>query len=388
MTVANRPIARKPTRSGTLRLAVALVATALAGAASAQAPAWIARLKSELLAVDGQHRGRLGVYVRDLDTGASLSHRADERWYLASMVKVPVAIAVLRGIERGQYGLESTVSVRASDLVDGAGTTQLSPVGAHLSIRYLLEQMIVHSDNIATDMLIDLVGLPEVNALVRLLVPEGLQRITTLAEIRRLVYGLLVPDVDRLTGRDLMLLRDARSDAERLQILHQLVNVPESRRLLPSLDAAYAAYYASGLNSGRLDAYADLLALLVEGKALTPPSTEHLLGLMERVATGAHRLKAGLPAGVRLAHKTGTQRRRVCDAGLLRWNEAAQPRRALVVACIRDETSLDGAEAALMQVGVALCRSGLLTQGAVDASSCPVPVATPRRQPGAVPPRR
>jgi beta-lactamase class A len=295
---------------------------------------------------------------------------------------------VLRGIERGQYGLESTVSVRASDLVDGAGTTHLSPVGAHLSIRFLLEQMIIHSDNIATDMLIDLVGLPEVNALVRSLVPDGLQRITTLAEIRRLVYGLLVPDVDRLTGRDLMLLRDARSDAERLQILHQLVNVPESRRLLPSLDDAYAAYYASGLNSGRLDAYADLLALLVEGKALTPPSTEHLLGLMERVSTGTHRLKAGLPAGVRLAHKTGTQRRRVCDAGLLRWSEAAQKRRALVVACIRDEGSLDGAEYALMQVGVAVCRSGLLSQGAVDASSCPVPVAAPRRQPGAVPPRR
>lgn len=388
MTGANRPIARKPTRFGAIRLAVALLAATLAGAASAQAPAWIATLKSGLLAIEAQHRGRLGVHVRDLDTGASLSHRADQRWYLASMVKVPVAIAVLRGVERGQYGLETTVSLRASDLVDGAGTTHLAPVGSHLSIRALLEQMIIHSDNIATDMLIALVGLPEVNALIRSLVPEGLQRITTLAEIRRHVYGHVVPDVDRLTGRDLMLLRHARSDAERLQILRQLVNAPESRRLLPTLEDAYAAYYATGLNSGRLDAYADLLAQLVDGKALTPPSTDYLLGLMERVVTGRHRLKAGLPTGVRLAHKTGTQRRRVCDAGLLRWPEAGQERRALVVACMRDEPSLDRAEAALMQVGLAVCRSGLLTQGVVDAFSCPAAVATPDRQPGAVPLRR
>jgi len=216
----------------------------------------VTTLKSELATLDAQHRARLGVYVRDLDTGASASYRAEQRWYLASMVKVPVAIAALRDIERGVYSLETAVTLRASDIVDGAGTTVLAPVGTPLTVRSLLEQMIIHSDNTATDMLIGLVGLPAVNALVRSLVPEGLQPITTLAEIRRLVYGQLVPDVERLTGRDLLLLRHARSDVERLQLLHQLVDAPESRRRPGSLDAAYDTYYASGVNSGRLDAYA------------------------------------------------------------------------------------------------------------------------------------
>ena len=367
--------------SAAFTLALTLTATSSARAAAEPPPPWVTTLKSELSALDAQHPARLGVYVRDLDTGASASHRGDQRWYLASMVKVPVAITVLRDIELGLYSLETAVTLRASDIVDGAGTTVLAPVGTPLTVRSLLEQMVIHSDNTATDMLIDLVGLPAVNALVQSLVPEGLQRITTLGEIRRLIYGQLVPNVERLTGRDLLLLRHARSDAERLQLLHHLVDAPESRRRLPSLDAAFDAYYASGVNSGRLDAYAELLALLVDGKALSPRYTEHLIGLMQRAVTGPARLKAGLPPQVRLAHKTGTQRRRVCDAGLLRWPEDGRERRALVVACTRDEPSLERAESALMQVGVALCRSGLLTQGVLDASSCPAPVAVPARLP-------
>ena len=93
--------------------------------------------------------------MRDLDTGASASHRAEQRWYLASMVKVPVAITVLRDIELGLSSLESAVTLRASDIVDGAGTTVLAPVGTPLTVRSLLEQMVIHSDNTATDMLID-----------------------------------------------------------------------------------------------------------------------------------------------------------------------------------------------------------------------------------------
>jgi beta-lactamase class A len=362
---------------------LALGASAAAGAL--EPPAWVPALKAELAALDAGQRARVGVYVRDLDTGTTVSHRAEQRWYLASMVKVPVAIAVLRDIERGLYGLDAPLTLRAADVVDGAGTTALAVVGTPFTVRALLEQMIVHSDNTATDMLIGLVGEAELNARVRSLVPEGLQPITPLGDIRRLIYGHLLPQSERLTGRDLVLLKHARTDAERLQILHQLVGVPAAQRRLPTLDAAYDAYYASGVNSGRLDAYADLLAQLVEGQALSAASTGYLLGVMQRTATGTHRLKAGLPQHVRLAHKTGTQRRRVCDAGLLRWSEDGRPRRVVVVACTRDEPSLERAESVLMRVGLALCTSGLLTQGVVDATSCPAPGAHPRRGPGAVP---
>jgi beta-lactamase class A len=352
-------------------------------APAAVGPDWRSRLQDELRRIDAQGGPQVGVYVRDLDTGSTAAHRADTAWYLASLVKVPVAIAVLRAIERQLFGLDTLVTLRASDYVDGAGTTNLQRVGAGLSVRSLLEQMIIHSDNTASDMLIGLVGVAEVNAVVQSIAPGAFGRITLLAEVRRATYARLVPAASRLEGHDLIVLRRPRGDDERLQVLARLVQVPVEQFDLGTLEQAYAAYYASGLNAGRLDAYGELMAQLADGQLLSAPWTAHLLGLMERTATGPQRLKAGLPPGMRLAHKTGTQRARFCDAGLVRAPRAGGTKRVVIVACTQGERSLAASEYALRRVSAALCRSGLLTDGVPDAPHCPV-VLAPKRLPGSV----
>lgn len=343
------------------------------GTAQTSAPSpWATRLSASLSQIDVDHSARIGVYVRDLDTGETVSHKSTQRWYLASMVKVPVAIAVLRGVERGDFTLDTPVTLRASDYVDGAGSTNRKPVGASVRIRALLEQMILYSDNTASDMLIDLVGIAEVNAVVESLVPGKFGRITSLSDVRRAIYGQLTPRAERIEGRDWLMLRRQANDAERLRLLSHLTGTPVAEFRLPSIDAAYAAYYASGLNAAPLEAYGELLEALVEGKALRPTYTGYLLAMMERVVTGKRRIQLGLPKDVRFAQKTGTQRGRICDGGLIRTHAtASSPRRILVVACTRDEPSLERSEIALAQVGAAICRSGLLNQGVSDASFCP-----------------
>ena len=345
---------------------------------SLPAAAWSERLATDLAAVDAASESDIGVYVSELDGGTAVGYRADKPWYIASMVKVPVAIAVLRGIEAGTFTLDTTLRLRASDYVDGGGSTNSHPLATALPIRYLMEQMIIHSDNTASDMLIDLVGVAKVNAVVTSLVPQGFGRITSLAEVRRQVYGQLTPEARHLTGADLIALHRLRTDRERLELLSTLVNAPVSSFRRRSLESAYTAYYASGLNTARLDAYGQMLSLLVQGQALGPESTDYLLALMDRTATGQHRIKAGLAPGTRFAHKTGTQRRLACDAGLLQVSEAGQTRRAIVVACARGERSLPHSESALQSVGNAICRSGLLSQhspasqGVTDAPSCEI----------------
>jgi beta-lactamase class A len=355
-----------------------LCVSAVSGAA---APAWQERLAAELTRIDAAPDGpRIGVYVRALASGEAASFRADQSWYLASMVKVPVAIAVLRGIARGAYALDTPVTLRADDYVDGAGATNSHAPGAALTIGYLLEQMVIHSDNTASDMLIGLVGLEQVNAVAAEVAPGGFGPITQLAEVRRAVYGQLVPAAQRLAGRELLALRQQRDDAARLQYLARTVQVPVSEFRLATLGEAYDAYYATGLNAGRLDAYGELLAQLADGRLLPPAQTRHLLGLMDRVVTGPQRIRAGLPAGARFAHKTGTQRARFCDAGIVQ--PAGGATRVLVVACTRGVLSLARAERALREVGAALCRSGVLTQGVPDAPSCVVrPAAAGRAGP-------
>ena len=361
----------------------------LSSPAQAQIPTnplapWNQYLASQLPFVSARTESQVGVYVGELGGHASVSYQAEESWYIASMVKVPVAIAILRGIEAGAFTLDTTLRVRASDYVDGAGPTNSYPLATPLSIRYLMEQMIMYSDNTASDMLIDLVGVAEVNATVASLVPQGFGRITSLAEVRRQIYGQMTPAARHLSGADLIALHRARNDSERLVLLSQLVGVPVTDFKRRSLDAAYKAYYASGVNSARLDAYAQLLTRLAQGTALGPESTHHLLELMARTATGQHRIKAGLEPGTHFAHKTGTQRRQVCDAGLLWGAQPVAVPTAVVVACARGEMSLARSESALRDVGNAICRSGLLNHGVTNAPSCDI---APRaeRQPAATP---
>jgi beta-lactamase class A len=341
--------------------------------ACAASPPWALQLESDLEAIPLGRGVELGVHVHDLSSGAIVSRRASERWYLASMVKLPVAIAVLRGVETGLFTLDTPLRLRADDRVDGAGHTNAQPLAAPLTIRFLLEEMMAYSDNTASDMLISLVGLESVNAVVGSLVPGEFGPITTLAEVRRQVYGQLTTQAGRLRGDDLLRLRAQPSDGARLELLSHLLGVPRSQFRLPTLESAYTAYYRIGLNSAPLEAYGRLLAAVVQGLALGPEQTAWLLALMERTRTGSQRIKAGLPAEAHFAHKTGTQRKRTCDAGIVRAALAPHAAGVVVVACVRGEASLPRAEAALREVGRALCRSGLpAARSTHHAFTCPL----------------
>ena len=63
------------------------------------------------------------MFVHHLGRNETFSFRADEPWYLASGVKVAVAIAVLQRVERGELALDTRVRLLETDFVDGAGPT-------------------------------------------------------------------------------------------------------------------------------------------------------------------------------------------------------------------------------------------------------------------------
>lgn len=347
-------------------------------AATAAAADWPARLVTELARVDARFPGAIGVYVRDLDTGVEASYHAEETWYLASTVKIPIALTVMRTIERGEHTLDSTLTLRATDYVDGTGETNSHPPGTKLTLRYLLEQMIVHSDNTASDMLIDMVGINEVNALVRGIIPKGFQRITSLADVRRHAYSQIVPAAMQLSGSDFLLLKKQRTDSARLEILADLYRTPPKQFQMKTVGAAFEAYYATQLNSARLDAYGELLAKLMAGKILAPTSTAYLLDVMRRVQTGQQRIKAGLLPPAVFAHKTGTQRARTCDSGIITEPTAYPGKRIVIAACTRGDLSVARSDRALKQVGEALRTSGLLTiEGFHDPTADLIPVAVP-----------
>lgn len=324
---------------------------------------WAEDFMERIAKVDEQTSGELGVYLKDLDSGVSASYHGDETWYLASTVKVPVAIAVMRRIDEGTMSLDSTVRLMESDYVDGAGPTNSKKPGTSLSVRYLMDQMLIHSDNTASDMLISLVGLEAVNAVTAELVPQGFGPITRLADVRRMIYGEFHPAAQKLSGRDFLRLKQQPKEAGRLAMLAKLLGVEQSELRKIRLSEAYERYYATPFNSATLQAYGDLLTALVQGRAASGASTEYLLSVMNRVETGTQRIKAGLPKTVGYAHKTGTQVSRICDAGLIApppYRQADPAGQIVVVACVRGATSTAKAERALRGTGEAITASGVL----------------------------
>jgi len=361
-------------------LALALSATAMPAARAAppptdavDVPAWTLALQRRLEAADARYPGDIGVYVRHLDRDESFSYQAEEPWYLASGVKVPVAIAVMRAIERGELSLDTRVTLLESDFVDGAGATNARAAGTRLRVSYLLEQMIVHSDNTATDMLIRTIGIDQVNAVASELTDAANVRITTLADVRRLAYGQLHPSASGLQSADLLALRRSGAGQARVRKLTQLLALAPADLLLPDLDSAFEAYYATHVNSASLVDFGRMLAMLADGRALGSDGTAYLLELMARVQTGQRRIRAGLPSLAGFAHKTGTQHRRTCDLGIATMPSTVRggaPARVVIAACARGTGTAAG-ERALREVGAAVAASGVFTEARPNPTVSP-----------------
>jgi beta-lactamase class A len=328
---------------------------------------WQGGLDARMATIEEEFDGQLGVYVQNLASGEAYSWQADEPWYLASLVKVPVAAQILAEHQAGRLSLDERITLARSDYVDGAGPVNWYEPGTPISIRYLLEQMITVSDNTASDMLIDRVGLDAVNARARTMVaasggrPDDLGPISKLIGVRQGVYGQLHPDAQGLGGVDFMALREHDVD-QRSAALARVLSVRQDAFEQPDYDRAFDAYEATGENVGTLRAFGDVLASLHHGGMtdLNAEQRQTLLAVMGRTSSGEQRLKQGLGSDLHFAHKTGTQHRRSCDAGVVLPSVSTAQVPWVIVACSKGPLPVSAHERALESVGEALRVSGAL----------------------------
>lgn len=119
---------------------------------------------SELLEAAG---GEWGVYLEDLQTNEKLAINENERFYAASVIKVPIMTAVFAEAYAGKLALEDKIKLRQEDLVGGAGVLQHMTPGTEFTVYDLVTLMIIQSDNTATNMMIDLVGTDSIRNAMR-----------------------------------------------------------------------------------------------------------------------------------------------------------------------------------------------------------------------------
>lgn len=141
------------------------VVAAVAPAPAPTGPHLDAALAS-LLERQAPANGTVGLYVRNLTTGAEASVNPNRVFAAASLYKLPIMVETIRQIRLGRISPEQQMVVQRSQWVPGSGVLQ-GRVGDSLPVKELLRLMIGESDNIAAMMLIDLTGLGNINQTMR-----------------------------------------------------------------------------------------------------------------------------------------------------------------------------------------------------------------------------
>lgn len=258
--------------------------------ARAQEDPGLARLRTEMERLAAISGGTMGVAVVHLESGAQVFVNADEPFPMASTFKVPVAARLLAMADAGALRLDSMITVAEGDIHPGSGEIShlLDDPGVSLSVRNLMELMLLISDNSATDLLLRAAGGGgAVNARLAELGVEGITVDRPTVELIADAIGVKgLPEAHRVTPA---VFREANG------------KVTEAER-----EAAREAFYLDRRDTATPRGMASLLRAVWEGRALSPGSTELLLDIMYRCETGEARLKGMLPPGTRVAHKTGS----------------------------------------------------------------------------------
>ena len=117
--------------------------------------------------VDDELDGVLGVAILDLTSGQHLTLHAEEIFPTASSIKIAVLAELYRQAQTGKLKLTDPYTVQASDLVaDSYIMNGLTPGVTRLTLHDLATMMVAVSDNAATNVLIDRVGMENVNSLM------------------------------------------------------------------------------------------------------------------------------------------------------------------------------------------------------------------------------
>lgn len=341
-------------------LSACLLLAALAPLEPVRAADWTERLRQQVERLDRDTPGRLGVYVKRLRDGSVLEHGAREAWYLGSAAKVPIAVAVLQQVDAGRLQLGTEVALREDDKIDGSGPLVWRDTGGSYSVETLLARMLGDSDNTAANMLVRLVGLDALNrsAAQAFGGSDQVGTLTDFTQVRRAVYAGLHPAAERLTPRQLVEVAAAPMP-QRAEALRRMLELPAGA-LQADIDGAYAAYYRSGHNSASLVGYGRMLEKLVRGDLLSAESTAHLFQAMKFETRGSYRLEAGLPARLRLIHKTGTQHQRACHMGVVQPQDGGRDA-TVVTVCAADLDEQRVAGRLFEQVGRAIAQTALST---------------------------
>jgi len=236
--------------------------------------------------------GIIGVYAKDLASGTEIALNADTIFPTASVMKIPILYELYRQVEAGQVDLTKRITLEAQHLVPGSGVLQDLDLGLAPTVKDLATLMIIVSDNAATDLVIEQVGLNAVNATTQ---RAGMVRTMLPWTVRALLYNTVGLDA---------------ANPEHTYALYQ------QRSKEGYIDWNCRAYGDEDNNLTTPREMAGLLEDIERRATLNGASCDAMIDIMKRQKY-TDRIPQHLPEGTAIAHKTGSLRGIRNDAGIV-----------------------------------------------------------------------
>lgn len=146
-------------------VAFALVLTVAGRSYGQSSPGATSGLQRLLDAEIARYPGKAGIWVKHLTTGEEASVRGDEAFNSASVIKIPILALAFQMVDKGSLSLAERLTINAQDFRGGSGIFRYNDPGLQPTLHDVLLQMIITSDNTATDLALGKVGgVEKVNA--------------------------------------------------------------------------------------------------------------------------------------------------------------------------------------------------------------------------------
>jgi beta-lactamase class A len=120
-------------------------------------------LQSKIESMAAQHRGKLALYAANLKTGDVIAIAPDTPVSTASVIKLPILIEAMEEVKAGKHKLDDKITLHKDDIVQGSGILQFFDTPLVITLKDALTFMIIESDNTSTNLVIDQVGIKNVN---------------------------------------------------------------------------------------------------------------------------------------------------------------------------------------------------------------------------------
>jgi len=127
----------------------------------------LSALHDELLSIGDRYTGKWTYALTDLSSGEHICRDEDDAMPAASLIKVPILVTLYQAVHDGKLSLDDRATFREEHRTLGSGVLQRLATGVEMSVRDAAVLMIIISDNVATNMCVDLVGIDAINAQMR-----------------------------------------------------------------------------------------------------------------------------------------------------------------------------------------------------------------------------